>query len=80
VQVAHIEIDPVQLEEYRVAVRKQITAVIRDESGVLVLDEVSDRTIPLVSRCLRAIVMRTRTKRTSPLLISRNIGRQPKRW
>ena len=46
VQVAHIEIDPVQLEEYRAAVREQITAAIRDEPGVLVLYAVSDKDNP----------------------------------
>ena len=46
VQVAHIEIDPAQLEEYRAAVREQITAAIRDEPGVLVLYAVSDRDNP----------------------------------
>jgi quinol monooxygenase YgiN len=46
VQVAHIEIDPVQLEEYRAAVREQITAAIRDEPGVLVLYAVSDKENP----------------------------------
>jgi quinol monooxygenase YgiN len=46
VQVAHIEIDPVQLEEYRAAVREQVTAAIRDEPGVLVLYAVSDKENP----------------------------------
>jgi quinol monooxygenase YgiN len=46
VQVAHIEIDPVQLQEYRAAVREQITAAIRDEPGVLVLCAMSDRDNP----------------------------------
>lgn len=46
VQVAHIEIDPVQLEEYRAAVREQISAAIHDEPGVLVLYAVSDKDNP----------------------------------
>ena len=46
VQVAHIEVNPVQLEEYRAAVREQITAAIRDEPGVLVLYAVSDKDNP----------------------------------
>ena len=46
VQVAQIEIDPVQLEEYRASVREQITAAIRDEPGVLVLYAISDKDNP----------------------------------
>ena len=42
VQVAQIEVDPVQLRGYRAAVRKQIEAAIREEPGVLVLYAVSD--------------------------------------
>jgi quinol monooxygenase YgiN len=46
VQVAKIEIDPAQLENYRAAAREQIEAAIREESGVLVLYAVSDRDNP----------------------------------
>ena len=46
VQVAHIEIDPAQLENYRAAVREQIEAAIREEPGVLVLYAVSERDNP----------------------------------
>jgi quinol monooxygenase YgiN len=42
VQVAQIEIDPAQLENYRAAVTEQIEAAVRDEPGVLVLYAVSD--------------------------------------
>jgi outer membrane murein-binding lipoprotein Lpp len=42
VQVAQIEIDPAQLENYRAAAREQIKAAIREEPGVLVLYSVSD--------------------------------------
>ena len=80
VQVAHIEIDPVQLEEYRAAVREQITAAIRDEPGVLVLYAVSDKDNPARVTVFEIIVMRPRTRRTSPLVISRNTRRQPKKW
>jgi quinol monooxygenase YgiN len=46
VQVAQIEIDPGQLENYRAAVIEQIEAAIREEPGVLVLYAVSDRDNP----------------------------------
>jgi quinol monooxygenase YgiN len=46
VRVAHIEIDPTQLENYWVVVREQIDAAIREEPGVLVLCAVSDRDSP----------------------------------
>jgi quinol monooxygenase YgiN len=42
VQIAHIEIDPAQLENYRAAVKEQIEAAVREEPGVLVLYAVSD--------------------------------------
>jgi quinol monooxygenase YgiN len=42
VQVAEIEIDPVQLDAYRAAVQEQIDAAIRKEPGVLVLYAVSE--------------------------------------
>ena len=45
VQVAEIEIDPVQLDAYR-AVQEQIDAAIRKEPGVLVLYAVSERDNP----------------------------------
>ena len=46
VQVAEIEIDPAQLEEYRAAVREQIDTAIRVEPGVLVLYAVSEKDNP----------------------------------
>jgi quinol monooxygenase YgiN len=46
VQVAQIEVDPAQLENYRAAVIEQIEAAIREEPGVLVLYAVSDRDNP----------------------------------
>jgi quinol monooxygenase YgiN len=46
VQVAEIEIDPAQLEEYRVLVKEQIETAIRVEPGVLVLYAVSDKDNP----------------------------------
>ena len=46
VQVAEIEIDPVQLDGYRAAVQEQIDAAIRKEPGVLVLYAVSEKDNP----------------------------------
>ena len=46
VQVAEIEIDPSQLEDYKAAVREQIEAAIRLEPGVLVLYAVSEKDNP----------------------------------
>jgi quinol monooxygenase YgiN len=46
VQIAEIEIDPSQLEDYKAAVREQIETAIRTEPGVLVLYAVSERDNP----------------------------------
>jgi quinol monooxygenase YgiN len=46
VQVAEIEVDPVQLDAYRTAVQEQINAAIRNEPGVLVLYAVSEKGNP----------------------------------
>lgn len=46
VQVAQIDVDPAQLENYRAAVRQQIQAAIRKEPGVLALYAVSDKDDP----------------------------------
>ena len=43
VRVAEIEIDPAQLENYKVAVKEKIEASIRSEPGVLALYAVYDR-------------------------------------
>lgn len=46
VQVAEIEVDPLQLDAYRAAVQEQIEAAIRKEPGVLVLYAVSENGNP----------------------------------
>jgi quinol monooxygenase YgiN len=46
VQIAEIEIDPAQLEEYKGAVREHIETAIRGEPGVLVLYSVSEKDHP----------------------------------
>jgi quinol monooxygenase YgiN len=46
VQIAEIEIDPAQLEEYKGAVREHIETAIRAEPGVLVLYSVSEKDNP----------------------------------
>jgi quinol monooxygenase YgiN len=46
IQVAEIEIDPSQLEDYKAAVREQIETAIREEPGVLVLYAVSEKDNP----------------------------------
>jgi quinol monooxygenase YgiN len=46
VQLAEIEIDPSQLEDYKVAVREQIETAVREEPGVLVLCAVSEKDNP----------------------------------
>lgn len=46
VQLAVIEIDPAQLEDYKAAVREQIETAIRVEPGVLVLNAVSEKDNP----------------------------------
>jgi quinol monooxygenase YgiN len=46
VQMAELEIDPAQLEDYKAAVREQIESAIRVEPGVLVLYAVSEKDDP----------------------------------
>jgi quinol monooxygenase YgiN len=46
VQVAEIEIDPAQMENYKAAVTEQIETAIRVEPGVLLLYAVSDKENP----------------------------------
>jgi quinol monooxygenase YgiN len=46
VQIAEIEIDPAQLEDYKSAVREQIETAVRVEPGVLVLYAVSEKDNP----------------------------------
>ena len=46
IQIAEIEVDPVQLETYKAAVQEQIEAAIRLEPGVLVLYSVSNKDNP----------------------------------
>ena len=46
VQVAEIEIDPTQFEQYKAAVHEQIETAIRVEPGVLVLYAVADKDSP----------------------------------
>jgi quinol monooxygenase YgiN len=46
VQIAEIEIDPAQLEDYKAAVREHIETAIRVEPGVLVLYSVSEKDNP----------------------------------
>jgi quinol monooxygenase YgiN len=46
VQIAELEIDPLQLRAYEAAVREQIETAIRVEPGVLTLYAVSDKDNP----------------------------------
>ena len=46
VQVAEIEVDPAQLEDYRAAVKQQIDAAVKQEPGVLMLYAVSEKDTP----------------------------------
>jgi quinol monooxygenase YgiN len=46
VQMAEIEVDPVQLGAFRAAVREQIDSAIRKEAGVMVLYAVSEKDNP----------------------------------
>ena len=46
VQIAEIEIDPLQLEDYKAAVKEHIETAIRVEPGVLVLYSVSEKDNP----------------------------------
>jgi quinol monooxygenase YgiN len=46
IQIAQIEVDPAQLDSYKVAVQEQIEAAIRLEPGVLVVYSVSTKDNP----------------------------------
>jgi quinol monooxygenase YgiN len=46
VRVAEIEIDPLQLDAYKAAVKEQIEAAVRLEPGVLALYAVTDKENP----------------------------------
>jgi quinol monooxygenase YgiN len=46
VRLAEIEIDPAQVDAYRVAVNKQIQAAVQSEPGVLALYAVADKDTP----------------------------------
>ena len=46
IQIAEIDVDPAQLENYKAAVAEQIEAAIRLESGVLVLYSVASKDDP----------------------------------
>ncbi|WP_051370930.1 putative quinol monooxygenase [Mesorhizobium loti] len=46
VQIAELEIDPVQLEDYKAAVEEQIATAVSEEAGVLVLYAVAERENP----------------------------------
>jgi quinol monooxygenase YgiN len=46
IRVAEIEIDPAQIEPYKVALQEQIEAAVRLEAGVLALYAVADRGKP----------------------------------
>jgi len=46
IQIAEIEIDPAQVEEYKAAVREHIETAIQIEPGVLVLYSVSEKDNP----------------------------------
>jgi quinol monooxygenase YgiN len=50
VQMAEIEVDPMQLDAYRAAVQEQIDTAIRKEPGVLVLYAVSEKDNPSLVR------------------------------
>jgi quinol monooxygenase YgiN len=52
VQIAEIEIDPAQLEDYKAAVTEHAETAIREEPGVLVLYAVSEKDNPTRIRVL----------------------------
>lgn len=75
VQVAQIEVDPAQLENYRTAVRKQIEAAISKEPGVPVLYAVSEEDNPALITMFEIYRNIAATNRISNPRISRNIRR-----
>ncbi|HEX5865365.1 MAG TPA: hypothetical protein VF014_14105 [Casimicrobiaceae bacterium] len=72
VQIAEIEIDPAQLEDYKAAVREHAETAIRVEPGVLVLYAVSEKDILPTSGCLKSTSAPKLTGRTWRRCILRN--------
>lgn len=69
VQVAEIEVDPVQLDAFRAAVQEQIDAAIRKEPGVLVLYAVYEKGNPTHVKVFENLPGQERL-RSSPRIVS----------
>ncbi len=80
VQVAEIEIDPVQLDAYRSAVQEQIDAAIRRSRASWCCTPYPKKTTLPMSRSSRSIGTGALTKLTSDQIISRNTRRGWTRW
>ena len=80
VQVAEIEVDPVQIDAYRAEVQEQIDAAIRNEPGVLVLYAVSEKHNPTHVKVFEIYRDRSAYEAHSDRIISRNTRRRWTRW
>jgi hypothetical protein len=80
VQVAEIEIDPTQFEQYKAAVHEQIETAIRVEPVVLVLYAVADKDSPATSGFSKFTPTRTRTRRICNPRTSRNTRPRQRKW
>jgi Antibiotic biosynthesis monooxygenase len=80
VRIAELEIDPGQLDAYKLALKEEIETSIRVEPGVLTLYAFRSRSIPNRSDCSKPIGMQLLTNRTCRVRISKHtkIGRG--RW
>src|SRR3954451_24310161 len=80
VQIAEIEVDPAQIENYRAAVNEQIEAAIRTEPGVLVLYAVAERDDATRVRLFEVYRDTAAYRAQSKPRISRSTRQRPKGW
>lgn len=81
VRMAELEIDPVQLEAYKAALKEEIETSIRSEPGVLTLYAVSLKENPAHIRIFETYAdMAAYKTHTSKLLISKSTRTSRKKW
>ena len=79
VQIAEIEVDPAQIENFRAAVNQQIEAAIQTEAGVLVLYAVTERDDASRVRVFEVYRDAAAYRAHLEARISRSTRQQPKR-
>ena len=80
VRIAELDIDPVQLDAYKLALKEEIETSIRVEPGVLTLYAVSLKEVLNKSDCSRCIGMQHPTNLTCKARISKHTKFGRGRW